>query len=233
MAQVAPAKIFAARQAKLFNIGQVLAVLNPNFPDLTPSKLRFLEEQGLITPQRTPSGYRKFTELDIERIQIVLELQRDQYLPLKVIRNYLADLDEGKQPSLPGGAVNAHHLKQSRGKKITREELIAETAITDALINEAIEVSLLGAGAYDGSEIEIARAIVHLQRFGIQPRHLRGIKASAEREIGIIEGVVAPVLGKNDTSSRSRAAHYAAEIENQFSTIRAELIRSVIAKIDG
>jgi hypothetical protein len=92
---------------------------------------------------------------------------------------------------------------------------------------------LLTEEPFDSSSVEIARAIVHLQRFGIQPRHLRGIKASAEREIGIIEGVVAPVLGKNDTASRSRAAHYAAEIENQFSSIRAELIRSVIGKIDG
>ncbi|WP_296631604.1 MerR family transcriptional regulator [Rhodoluna sp.] len=233
MAQAAPAKLFAARQVKLFTIGQVLDVLSQKFPDLSPSKLRFLEEQGLVTPQRTASGYRKFTELDIERIQIILELQRDQYLPLKVIRSYLADLDEGKQPSLPGGTVNTQHLRQARGKKLTRIELIAETAITDQLIAEAQDVSLLTEEPFDASALEIARAIVHLQRFGIQPRHLRGIKASAEREIGIIEGVVAPVLGKNDTASRSRAAHYAAEIENQFSAIRTELIRSVISKIDG
>lgn len=233
MAQAAPAKLFAARQVKLFTIGQVLDVLSQKFPDLSPSKLRFLEEQGLVTPQRTASGYRKFTELDIERIQIILELQRDQYLPLKVIRGYLAELDEGKQPSLPGGTVNPQHLRQARGKKLTRIELIAETAITDQLIAEAQDVSLLTEEPFDASALEIARAIVHLQRFGIQPRHLRGIKASAEREIGIIEGVVAPVLGKNDTASRSRAAHYAAEIENQFSAIRTELIRSVISKIDS
>jgi DNA-binding transcriptional MerR regulator len=233
MAQAAPAKLFAARQVKLFTIGQVLDVLSQKFPDLSPSKLRFLEEQGLVTPQRTASGYRKFTELDIERIQIILELQRDQYLPLKVIRSYLADLDEGKQPSLPGATVSAQHLRQARGKKLSRIELIAETAITDQLIAEAQDVSLLTEEPFDASALEIARAIVHLQRFGIQPRHLRGIKASAEREIGIIEGVVAPVLGKNDTASRSRAAHYAAEIENQFSAIRTELIRNVISKIDG
>lgn len=232
-ANQAGAKLSSVRAVKLFNIGQVLNVLNSSFPDLTPSKLRFLEEQGLVTPQRTPSGYRKFTELDIERIQIVLELQRDQYLPLKVIRNYLADLDEGKQPSLLGATVNPQHLRQGRGKKFSRIELIAETAITDALIQEAQDVLLINQEPFEASDLEVARAIVHLQRFGIQPRHLRGIKASAEREIGIIEGVVAPVLSKNDTASRSRAAHYAAEIENQFSAIRAELIRSVIGKIDG
>lgn len=234
MAAATAANLFEARQSKLFNIGHVLAELNKDFQDLSPSKLRFLEEQGLVSPQRTASGYRKFTQLDIERIRIVLELQRDQYLPLKVIRAYLADLDEGKQPSLPSGAsVNPQHLRQARSKTFSKIELIAETAITDALIAEAQDVNLIGIEPFEAKDVEIARAIVHLQRFGIAPRHLRGLKASADREIGIIEGVVAPVLSKNDTANRSRAAHYAAEIENQFATIRAELIRSVIGKIDA
>ena len=234
MTAATAANLFEARQSKLFNIGHVLAELNKDFQDLSPSKLRFLEEQGLVSPQRTASGYRKFTQLDIERIRIVLELQRDQYLPLKVIRAYLADLDEGKQPSLPSGAsVNPQHLRQARSKTFTKIEMIAETAITDALISEAQDVNLIGIEPFESKDVEIARAIVHLQRFGIAPRHLRGLKASADREIGIIEGVVAPVLSKNDTANRSRAAHYAAEIENQFASIRAELIRSVIGKIDA
>jgi DNA-binding transcriptional MerR regulator len=234
MSAATAANLFEARQSKLFNIGHVLAELNKEFQDLSPSKLRFLEEQGLVSPQRTASGYRKFTQLDIERIRIVLELQRDQYLPLKVIRAYLADLDEGKQPSLPSGAsVNPQHLRQARSKSFTKIELIAETGITDALISEAQDVNLIGVDPFEAKDVEIARAIVHLQRFGIAPRHLRGLKASADREIGIIEGVVAPVLSKNDTANRSRAAHYAAEIENQFASIRAELIRSVIGKIDA
>ena len=234
MAASTAANLFEARQTKLFNIGHVLAELNKDFEDLSPSKLRFLEEQGLVSPQRTASGYRKFTQLDIERIRIVLELQRDQYLPLKVIRAYLADLDAGKQPSLPSGAsVNPQHLRQARNKTFTKIELIAETAITDSLISEAQDVNLIGVEPFESKDVEIARAIVHLQRFGIAPRHLRGLKASTDREIGIIEGVVAPVLSKNDTASRSRAAHYAAEIENQFASIRAELIRSVIGKIDA
>jgi DNA-binding transcriptional MerR regulator len=234
MAAATAANLFEARQTKLFNIGHVLAELNKDFEDLSPSKLRFLEEQGLVSPQRTASGYRKFTQLDIERIRIVLELQRDQYLPLKVIRSYLADLDSGKQPNLPSGAsVNPHHLRQARNKTFTKIELIAETAITDSLISEAQDVNLIGVEPFESKDVEIARAIVHLQRFGIAPRHLRGLKASTDREIGIIEGVVAPVLSKNDTANRSRAAHYAAEIENQFASIRAELIRSVIGKIDA
>lgn len=234
MAQLATTKSFAARPSKLFTIGQVLDQLVPDFPDLTPSKLRFLEEQGLVLPERTPAGYRKFTDMHIERVRIVLELQRDQYLPLKVIYSYLSELDEGRQPSLPGATgPKPEHIKQARLKKFSEIELIAETGITTGLLAEAREVSLLTSEPFDVSAVEIAKSIVNLQRFGISPRHLRGIKASADREIGIIEGVVAPVLKKNDTSAKSRAAHYALEIEAQFSAIRSELVKSVIARIDS
>lgn len=233
MAQALATSISSARAAKLLTIGKVLNQLTAEFPDLTPSKLRFLEEQGLVTPQRTESGYRKFTESDVERLRIVLELQRDKYLPLKVIREYLADLDAGKKPTLPGeSTVNSAHVRQIRNRKFSLIEMIAETAISDDLLQQAQQVQLLGQEPFETSEVEIARALVHLQRFGIAPRHLRGLKAAADREIGVIEGVIAPVLRKNDTGARSRAAHYAAEIENQFAAIRGELIRAVINKID-
>jgi DNA-binding transcriptional MerR regulator len=233
MSQALATSLSGARAKKLLTIGKVLNLLTAEFSDLTPSKLRFLEEQGLITPQRTDSGYRKFTEADVERLRIVLELQRDKYLPLKVIRQYLSDLDEGKQPTLPGETqVNTAHVRQIRNRKFSLIDLVAETAITDDLIAQAQEANLIGQEPFEHADLEIARAIVHLQRFGIAPRHLKGLKAATEREIGIIEGVIAPVLRKNDTGARSRAAHYAAEIENQFAAIRSELIRNVISKID-
>jgi DNA-binding transcriptional MerR regulator len=233
VSSLATASPISARAPRLFTIGQVLSILNTSFPELSPSKLRFLEEQGLVTPQRTQKGYRKFTEQNIDRIRIILELQRDKYLPLKVIRQYLADLDEGRQPSLPGSQEIESQRKLVSKRKLGILDLVAETAITEKMISEAQELKLLPSAPFDSAAVEIARALVHLSRFGITPRHLRGLKASAEREIGIIEGVVAPVLAKNDPASKSRAAHYAMEIENQFATIRAELIRSVITKIDG
>ncbi len=227
-----PTSLSSARSSKLFTIGRVLGLLEADFPDLSPSKLRFLEEQGLVSPQRTESGYRKFTEEDVDRLRIILELQRDQYLPLKVIRKYLDDLDAGKKPSLPASG-NHKSLRSKPGKNYSELDLIAETGITPALISDAREVGLIGAGTFTANDISIARAIVQLQRFGIAPRHLRGLKAAADREIGIIEGVVAPVLAKNETGSRSRAAHFAAEIEAQFAAIRSELIHSVVDKIDS
>ena len=218
-----PTSLSSARSSKLFTIGRVLSILELDFPELSPSKLRFLEEQGLVTPQRTDSGYRKFTEEDIDRLRIVLELQRDQYLPLKVIRQYLDDLDSGN-------SQEPKSLRAKPGKQFSELDLIAETAITPALIADAREVGLLGLAPFSSADVAIARSVVQLQRFGIAPRHLRGLKAAADREIGIIEGVVSPVLAKNETGSRSRAAHFAAEIESQFATIRAEIVRSVISK---
>lgn len=227
-----PTSLATARSSKLFTIGRVLNILELDFPELSPSKLRFLEDQGLVTPQRTDSGYRKFTEEHIDRLRIILELQRDQYLPLKIIRQYLDDLDAGKSPKLPNSAEpKSFRLKQR--KKFSELELIAETAITPALIADAQEVGLLSNEPFSAADVAIARSVVQLQRFGIAPRHLRGLKAAAEREIGIIEGVVAPILAKNETGSRSRAAHFAEEIENQFASIRAEIVRSVIGKIDS
>ena len=227
-----PTSIAEARSSKLFTIGRVLSILEFDFPELTNSKLRFLEDQGLVTPQRTNSGYRKFTEEDIDRLRIILELQRDQYLPLKVIRNYLDELDAGKSPKLPSSR-EPKSLRAKPGKKYSELDLIAESAITPALISDAQEVGLLGQDPFSVADVAIARSVVNLQRFGIAPRHLRGLKAAADREIGIIEGVVAPVLAKNETGSRSRAANFAAEIESQFATIRAEIVRSVISKIDS
>lgn len=228
-----PTPIFQARSVKLFTIGQVLAELTQEFQDITQSKLRFLEENGLVNPQRTDSGYRKFSEHDVSRLRLILELQRDRYLPLKVIRQYLNDLDEGKQPALPGQAEGpAGKTRLTTAKKITRIELIAETSITDALIADAQSVGLIADEPFDSNTIEIARSIMQLQRFGITPRHLRGVKAAADREIGIIQGVIAPVLGKKDSASRSRAAHFAGEIQNHFANIRNEMVLAEIAKID-
>jgi DNA-binding transcriptional MerR regulator len=231
---VEPTPISQARVGKLVTIGQVLSLLTPEFPELTQSKLRFLEDNGLVTPQRTDSGYRKFNEADVERLRLILELQRDRYLPLKVIGQFLSDIDSGKPVVLPGfDSKPNRHSRVASAKYVTKIELIAETSITDSLLAEAQSVGLISAEPFNASTIEIARAIMKLNRgFGITPRHLRGMKTAADREIGIIEGVVAPVLAKKDASSRSKAAHFAEELQSLFGNIREELIRSAIAKID-
>lgn len=220
-------KLFPARAAKLLTIGRVIEILAPDFPDLSTSKIRFLEEQGLINPFRTESGYRKYSEDHVDRIKLILELQRDKFLPLRVIKTYLDDLDAGKQPSLPTGT-----RRPSVNRKFSKLELIAESGINETLLAEAQAHGLISKESFEYGDIEIARALMTLQRYGISARHLRGIKTAVDRDLGLIQGVVASVKKQKDPAAKSRAAAYANEIESQMALIRAELIRAVIDKID-
>jgi DNA-binding transcriptional MerR regulator len=214
---------------KLYTIGQVLSVLKPEFEDLTPSKLRFLEDQGLLRPERTDAGYRKYSENQIERLRTVLTLQRDQYLPLKVIKEYLAELDAGRKPLLPAGSP----VTLRRGQRLSSAQLKSETGLSDAAFREAAELGLLGPQPHSSHEVEIAFALVGLEQFGIQPRHLRGLRAAVEREVGIITGVTEPVLRKRSPDSAARAAHLGREIAERFGAIRAHLVSGAIDKIEG
>ncbi len=220
-----------AGSSALLSIGQVLARLNPEFPDLTPSKLRFLEERQLVAPARTESGYRKFSTADLDRLRFVLGMQRDHYLPLKVIRGYLDELDAGRQPMLPGGAVPAPSML-SNERRFTRDELIREAGASTMLLGDAISASLIiPADLFGEDALSVLRSLVELQRTGIEPRHLRGFRAAAERELGLIESALIPVARRKDASSRAKAAELAREIAGQLEIVRGSIIRSALSKI--
>ncbi|HEY4225998.1 MAG TPA: MerR family transcriptional regulator [Pseudolysinimonas sp.] len=224
-----------ARQAsgpQLLSIGQVLARLSPEFPDLSPSKLRFLEERHLVTPSRTESGYRKFAPADLERLRLVLTMQRDYYLPLKVIRGYLDDLDAGREPVLPGGVTVSGPSMLPSDRRLSREELIKEAGATPMLLGDAVTASLIVAAEHYGDdELSVLKALVELQRSGIEPRHLRGFRAAAERELGLIESALIPVARRKDASSRAKALDMAREIAGQLEVVRSNLIRSALGKL--
>lgn len=218
----------------LLSIGQVLARLRPEFPDLTPSKLRFLEERQLICPARTESGYRKFSSGDMERLRFVLTMQRDHYLPLKVIRGYLDELDAGRQPEFPGAATGPIPTILATERRYRREELIREAGASPQLLNDAVSASLIvPAELYGEPVLTVLRSLVELQRSGIEPRHLRGFRASAERELGLIESALIPVARRNDASSRAKASELAREIAGQLEVVRSSLIRSALSRLDG
>lgn len=219
--------------ASLLSIGQVLAKLSPEFPDLTPSKLRFLEERQLVSPARTESGYRKFSPSDLDRLRFVLTMQRDHYLPLKVIRGYLAELDAGRTPDLPGGGPAAPSMLSAE-RKLTRDELVREAGATPMLLADAISASLIVPADLFGEEVlAVLTALVELQRSGIEPRHLRTFRAAAERELGLIENALMPVSRRKDASSRARAAEMAREIAGQLEIVRSSLIRSALTRLDS
>lgn len=217
----------------LLSIGQVLAKLSPEFPELTPSKLRFLEERQLISPARTESGYRKFSPADLDRLRFVLTMQRDHYLPLKVIRGYLAELDAGRTPELPGGTAAATSMLSAE-RRFTREELVREAGATPMLLADAISASLIVPAELFGEDVlAVLTSLVELQRSGIEPRHLRGFRAAAERELGLIENALMPVSRRKDASSRARAAEMAREIAGQLEIVRSSLIRSALSRLDS
>lgn len=217
---------------QLLSIGQVLARLNPEFPDLSPSKLRFLEERQLVTPARTESGYRKFSPADVDRLRLVLSMQRDYYLPLKIIRTYLDELDAGREPTLPGGiTVTAPSMLPSE-RRLSREELIREAGANAMLLQDAVSASLIvPADHYSEDALAVLKSLVELQRSGIEPRHLRGFRAAAERELGLIESALIPIARRKDASSRAKAQELAREIAGQLEVVRSSLIRSALGRL--
>lgn len=225
-----PAARVQAASPALLSIGQVLARLTPEFPDLSSSKLRFLEERGLVSPSRTASGYRKFSPADVERLRTVLAMQRDHYLPLKVIKTYLADLDAGKNPTVPGAAPATSMLPA--GRRFQRDALLREAGATPELLQDAVSASLIApADVYGEESLTVLRALVELARTGIEPRHLRGFRASAEREIGLIETALVPIARRTDVTAKARTAELAREIADQLDVVRASIIRASLERL--
>jgi DNA-binding transcriptional MerR regulator len=199
------------------SIGAVLSRLREEFPDVTISKIRFLEAEGLVTPARTASGYRQFTSADVERLRFVLAAQRDRYLPLKVIKEQL-DAADGTQErprvlrAVPAdGLPAAEDFAAAPVRRMTREELLEASGIDAATLAELEDYGLVRpgeAGLYDTVSAQIATTAKALANFGIEPRHLRGFRAAADREVGLVEQIVAPMRkdGQADQTVRELAA---------------------------
>ena len=188
-------------------IGAVLQLLQAEFADVTISKIRFLEAEGLVTPARTASGYRKFSAADVERLRYVLTVQRDQYLPLKVIKEHLGAIDRGLRPAVAGPPVAPSSLPEPPGLpvaddfgasgtelRLTRAELASAAKVSAELLDELESHGLVVASGnhYDGDAIVIARVAAELAAYGIEPRHLRAFRTAADREVGLIEQVTGP-----------------------------------------
>jgi DNA-binding transcriptional MerR regulator len=198
-------------------IGEVLGLLRGEFPDVTISKIRFLESEGLIEPARTPSGYRKFTHADVDRLRFILSAQRDHYLPLRVIKERLDAADkspDGRRPRTLVAAADGDPDAPSVPVALTRRQLIDGAGIDDAFLGRLEEFGLVRrtGGHYDGEALGIAKTAAALGSFGFEARHLRAVKAAADREVGLIEQVVAPMLRSRSPGSHGRAEETAREI---------------------
>jgi DNA-binding transcriptional MerR regulator len=228
-------------------IGAVLAALRPEFPDISISKIRFLEAEGLITPERTSSGYRTFTPDDVERLRYILTAQRDRFWPLKVIADALDKLDRGlapgqgdvapsrpqapvlaTDPDLPGASA----LRRRSGLRMTALEL-REAAGLDKPTFEALSTYGLlrpdSGGHYGEPALTVARAAGALAAYGIEPRHLRAFRTAADREIGLVQQVLSPIRGRSRGTSGKVPHDPTAQILAECIALHAALVKAGLA----
>ncbi len=234
----------AAGSAALMNIGQVLDLLRPDFPAVTIPKIRFLEGEGLIKPERTPAGYRKFSTADVDRLRYVLTMQRDHYLPLKVIGEHLDAIDRGLEPppvdpvvpTVPtvalsaDGTPSAESFRRTDNLRLSRKELLKIAEIDESLLEQLEDYGLVtrrtGSAHYDTDALVIAKTARELADFGFEPRHLRAFRAAADREVGLVEQVVAPIRRSRDPGARARAEEAMSEIAALSVRLHATLVKN-------
>ena len=231
-------------RAARYNIGQVLDQLRPDFPGVTISKIRFLENEGLVKPERTPSGYRKFSGPDVDRLRYILRMQRDHYLPHKVIREHLDAIDRGLEPpalepvvpTVPKVALGADGLPapeaftRTSDVRLSRRELVKIAEISEDLLAQLEQFGLVtarpGTGHFDTDDLVVAQTARELADFGFEPRHLRAFRTAADREVGLVQQVVEPIARGRDAGARARAEEATREIAALSVRLHATLVKT-------
>jgi DNA-binding transcriptional MerR regulator len=226
------------------NIGEVLDQLRPDFPGVTIPKIRFLEDKGLVKPDRTPAGYRKFSAADVDRLRYVLRMQRDHYLPLRVIGEHLDAIDRGMEPppidpvvpTVPTVALGADGIpaaesfRRRDNLRLSRNELLKIAEISEDLLDQLEQFGLVsprpGTGHFDTDALVVATTARELSEFGLEPRHLRAFKTAADREVGLVEQVVAPQLRARNAGAVGRAEETISEIAALSVRLHATLVKS-------
>lgn len=210
-----------------YGIGEVLAQLSPEFPDVRISKIRFLESEGLIEPARAPSGYRRFSRHDVQRLRYILTAQRDHYLPLRVIKERLDSPDGTAELASPAGSAAA------RGSTLlSRAELLEAAGLDAERLAELEEFGLVRRRGrqYGQDALAVARLVSELGAFGVRARHLRAVKAAAERETSLIEQVVAPLLRQRSPGATERAGQTARDIAALSIRLHAALVEAELGE---
>jgi len=207
----------APRKEKALTIGAVTKQLEREFPEISISKIRYLEDQKLLAPRRTPGGYRLYTAADVQRLRTILRLQRDEFLPLRVIRQELAagraEADPGatEQPAEARGMRRSSVAVRGPGSLFRLDQVLEETGADPDLVKELEDYGVIrgenqdGEAYYDDTEREIVRAVTELRRFGVGGRNLRVFRTSADREAALLEQILAPALRSRNPERRKEA----------------------------
>ena len=232
--------------APRLTIGEVLGALRGEFPDVTISKIRYLESEDLVHPQRTPSGYRKFSDADVARLRYVLSAQRDQYLPLRVIKEHLDALDRGEP--LPGTAaadgdpegltvtLAGSLAGRPSDARLSPEDLARAAGLDDVQLADCVQFGLVGrdeGGRHPAGDLPVARAASGLARHGIEPRHLRVYRTAAEREADLLEQLVAPLLRARSEEARARATEQLQDLAGLSVQLHTALLEARLRDVLG
>lgn len=230
------------------SIGAVLDLLRPDFPDVTISKIRFLEAEGLVTPQRAASGYRRFTAYDCARLRFVLTAQRDQYLPLKVIKAQLDAQPDGELP--PAGSpygvprlvtvgdrasVDTDSVTVAPTRvRLSREDLLDRAGVDDDLLTALLKAGVITTGPggfFDEHAPVILQCARALADYGVEPRHLRAFRSAADRQSDLIAQIAGPLVNTGKTGARDRADDLAREVAALAITLHTSLIKSAVRDV--
>ena len=224
---------------KTQSIGEVINKLRVDFPDLTVSKVRFLEAQGLISPTRSPSGYRMFGEADVERLRYVLSEQRDHFLPLKVIKSKLTSWDRGEDTATPrdsGPAPEAYF--GSAGVSMAVDELCRASGLSREQVDELISQGVLapfdlpdGRQVFRDEDLAIARSAYRLFSRGFEGRHIRSLRLAADREVDLLAQLATPLLRNRNPKNRRRAAELLADGASAGAQLQENLVRARLRRL--
>lgn len=225
------------------SIGAVLDLLRPDFPDVTISKIRFLESEGLVTPRRSPSGYRRFTAYDSARLRFILTAQRDQYLPLKVIKAQLDSQPDGALPEreslypvprLVGVDDQRRPAAAPVPVRLSREDLRERSGVGEDLLAALRKAGIITAGPggfFDEHSVVIAQCAAALAEYGVEPRHLRAFRSAADRQSDLIAQIAGPVGKAGTTGARDRADELAREVAALAISLHTSLIKSAVRNV--
>ena len=230
-----------SKRSDLLTIGEVLNQVRSEFEDISISKIRFLEAEGLIVPSRTKSGYRKFSSADVDKLRYILRMQRDHYLPLKVIKEHIEAIDRGlkpeideiEKPKVPSALVDLNQLGIKKSNiRVTREELMTNTSINEQDLKESEDYGLIKVLAdkrhYDDIAVKTARVIAALSGFGLEPRHLKFLKSGSDRESSLIKQVASPMSRSKRPDAGEQALEMMREISNLTNQLHFILVSSTL-----
>ncbi len=224
----------------LKSIGEVITALRDEFPDISISKIRFLESNGLLNPARTSSGYRKFSVVDIEHLRYILRMQRDYFLPLRVIREHIDAMNRGLEPPVVGDVapkppkviVDVDEItSSSTAIRLTKDELIANCDNEIKFVNELIDYGIIradAAGFFSGTALNIAQKCASLAQFGLGPRHLKTIVTSASREVELFEPILKNSRGGKNPLSKAQAEDLALQLAGTIVSLHAYVVRDLL-----